>query len=111
MTFSVASGGPQLANSYPGGHQVSTVHDHDVYAVQDVYTATQVHSIIGHDPDNNFQQPVCFKFNSVPCSAGSTLGLAISRWSPRTPTVDLAGHLIWRFFTLATDFRIIKSPN
>ena len=37
IMFSVASGGPQLANSYPGGLQVSTVQD--AYAVAVVGTS------------------------------------------------------------------------
>ena len=54
ITFSVASGDPQLAISYPGDHQVSNA--------QDAYAAAVMHDTgpVGHDLDNNFQQPVHF---------------------------------------------------
>ena len=59
ITFSVASGGPQSANSYLGGHQVSTV--------QDAYAVTVMHDTcsytVGRVLGSDFQQNV--RFNSV----------------------------------------------
>ena len=67
ITFSVASGGPQSVNSYPGGHQVSTVKDHRRCGSNARHRYT-----VGHDLDNNFQQPVCFKVGNMGTAISET---------------------------------------